>query len=699
VDGRERFGVFPLRGKLLNVKDISQEKFNKNEELTAIKAILGLRQGQKYKDKTSLRYGRVMVMADQDHDGSHIKGLLMNLFHTEWPGLMQMGFICSLATPLLKASRRNETVSFYSQGEYDRWRAATPSASSWHLKYYKGLGTSTKQEAREWFEKLAEILYDWDETTDNCMSLAFNKKRSDDRKEWLSAYDPGRILDIGAGGHISYSRFINEELIHFSNADNIRSLPSILDGFKPSQRKVLFACLKRGLRSEVKVAQLAGYVSEHSAYHHGEASLCGTIVAMAQNFVGSNNINLLVPNGQFGSRLMGGKDSASPRYIFTYLESITDKLYRKEDAGILTHLNDDGMIVEPEHYLPVLPMLLVNGCVGIGTGFSTDIPPYNPKDLLRVIRDRLLGRLSNLQYIDLKPWWQGFKGDVVSGGDGCWITRGKYTMQPESKTITITELPVGVWTKDYKTFLDEMCTVDKTKDGSKAMEYAFGDDGQPILKSLDDLYTDEEVKFVLYFDQDGYEELKAHPEEFEKRFRLSSSWRTTNMVAFNTESKITRYGSVGGILEAYYVPRLAYYEQRRLKEIERLAAEAVEADAKARFIRAVLKGSIELRGATDAQIVESMKAHDLPALSGDSGVDGWDYLLRLRMDRVKASAVTDAETAVAVAQEAVANLKGTTAATMWLADLEEFEVVYEKMGVTRAAACSTGKRSEVKKKK
>ena len=171
------------------------------------------------------------------------------------------------------------------------------------------------------------------------------------------------------------------------------------------------------------------------------------------------------------------------------------------------------------------------------------------------------------------------------------------------------------------------------------------------------------------------------------------------MVAFNTESKITRYGSVGGILEAYYVPRLAYYEQRRLKEIERLAAEAVEADAKARFIRAVLKGSIELRGATDAQIVESMKAHDLPALSGDSGVDGWDYLLRLRMDRVKASAVTDAETAVAVAQEAVANLKGTTAATMWLADLEEFEVVYEKMGVTRAAACSTGKRSEVKKKK
>jgi DNA topoisomerase-2 len=709
VVGRERYGVFPLRGKLLNVKDISQEKFNKNEELTAIKAILGLRQGQKYKDKTSLRYGRVMVMADQDHDGSHIKGLLMNLFHTEWPGLMQMGFLCSLATPLLKATRRSEVLSFYSAGEFDRWKAG-PGAGGvgWHLKYYKGLGTSTKQEAREWFERLAEIHYDWDEKTDESMSLAFNKKRSDDRKEWLSDYNPHRILDVGAGGRVSYTSFVNEELIHFSNADNLRSLPSVIDGFKPSQRKVLFGCLKRGLRSEVKVAQLAGYVSEHAAYHHGEASLCGTIVGMAQNFVGSNNINLLVPNGQFGSRLMGGKDSASPRYIFTYLEGITDKLFRKEDAGILKHLDDDGMVVEPENYLPVMPMLLINGCVGIGTGFSTDIPPFNPTDVLRVLRERLHGRLGNLRMINLKPWWQGFKGDVdASASDpGCWITRGKYTVDSAAKTMTITELPVGVWTKDYKAFLDEMCTVDKVE-RTKSMEYAFGDDNTPLLKSFDDLYTDEEVKFVLYFDQDGFEDMKAHPDDFEKRFRLSSVWRTTNMVAFDANSKITKYGSVGQMLEAYYVPRLAAYEMRRLNEIDRCRADAVEADAKARFIRAVLEGTLDLRRASDSAIVDAMKAHDLPALSLSHNantkdeVDGWDYLLRLRMDRVKASAVEDAEKAVLIARATVERLQATTAAQMWLADLEEFEVALTKMGEVRAAACSTGKRlpSKAKAKK
>ena len=695
VVGRERFGVFPLRGKLLNVKDISQEKFNKNEELTAIKAILGLRQGQKYKDRSSLRYGRVMVMADQDHDGSHIKGLLMNLFHTEWPELMKMGFLCSLATPLLKATRRSDVISFYSMGEYERWLTAQGGSSAgWTIKYYKGLGTSTKEEARQWFERLAEIYYDWDDEADNSLSLAFHKKRSDDRKTWLAGYDPKRILDIGAGGRVPYSKFINDELIHFSNADNLRSLPHIMDGLKPSQRKILFGCFKRGLRSEIKVAQLAGYVSEHAAYHHGEASLCGTIVGMAQDFVGSNNVNLLVPNGQFGSRLMGGKDSASPRYIFTYLEAITDKIFRKEDVGILNHLEDDGVQIEPDFYLPTMPLLLLNGCVGIGTGFSTDIPPYNPADILRVLRDRIECRLSSLRSVKLKPWWQGFRGTVEESA-GHWITKGIAKFDDEKNTITITELPVGVWTKDYKTFLDEIASVEKVPSEKipKSLEHAYVD-GKPMLKGFDDLYTDEEVKFVLYFEEDVYEDMKAHPEDFDKRFRLSSTWRTSNMVAFDAESKITKYGSVGQILEAFYVPRLAAYERRRHSEMVRLEADALEADAKARFIRAVLEGSLDLRRATDEEIIAAMNKHSLPALSAGVGIDGWDYLLRLRMDRVKATAIADAEAAVIKARAAVAELNASTAGHLWLKDLAEFETGWEKMVAKRI---STGFTSKVKK--
>jgi DNA topoisomerase-2 len=699
VVGREKFGVFPLRGKLLNVKDISQEAFNKNQELTAIKAILGLRQGKVYADKKELRYGRVMVMADQDHDGSHIKGLLMNLFHTEWPGLMKMGFLCSLATPLLKATKGKQKLSFYSIGEFDTWKESNNNGSGWSVKYYKGLGTSTPEEAREWFQKLTEIHYEWDDNSDESISLAFHKKRSDDRKEWLAGYDPKRLLNAGAGGQIPYSRFIHDELIHFSNADNLRSLPHIMDGLKPSQRKILFGCFKRGLRAEVKVAQLAGYVSEHAAYHHGEASLCGTIVGMAQTFVGANNINLLVPNGQFGSRLLGGKDSASPRYIFTCLEQITDKIFRKEDANILKHLEDDGLIVEPEHYLPTIPLLLVNGCVGIGTGFSTNIPPYNPSDIIHVLREKLLRRLPSLKMVPMKPWWQGFKGTVVSDGSSSWVTKGVYTLDDKKNTITITELPIGVWTKDYKAYLDEIASAEKLKDGEKiprGMDAAYTDDGKPVLKGFDDLYTDDVVKFILYFDEDTYEDMKAHPADFEKRFQLMSTWHTSNMVAFDNNMKITKYSSPGQILEAYFEPRLASYEARRAAEMERLEAEAIECDAKARFIKAVLEGSLELRRASDEKIIEMMKEHDLPALSGseeEKGVDAWEYLLRLRMDRVKASAVEEAEEKVAAAMNSLEELKGTSASQLWLKDLDELEAAWNKMMSVRIAEAADGKAS------
>jgi DNA topoisomerase-2 len=683
IVGRESWGVFPLKGKMLNVKDISQVKFNQNEELTAIKKILGLEQGKKYASVKDLRYGRVMVMADQDLDGAHIKGLLMNLFHTEWPTLMKLGFICSLATPLLKATKRNDVLSFYSAPEFEAWRESQgEELKGWKLKYYKGLGTSTPAEAREWFEHLHEIKYKWDESTDESVSLAFSKKRSDDRKKWLGTYDAKRMAVPGSDGSLGFSRFIHDELIHFSNADNLRSLPNLMDGLKPSQRKILFGCLKRGLKQEIRVAQLAGYVSEHAAYHHGEASLNSTIVGMAQTFVGSNNINLLVPIGQFGSRLLGGKDSASPRYIHTHLEPIVEKIFRKEDQAILNHTEDDGLIVEPDSYLPVVPLLAINGCVGIGTGFSTDIPPHHPLSIVKMLKDRLSGSLKTLEGLTLQPWWFGFKGPVTNVNEDTWITKGLYTFDDAKRSITITELPVGTWTKDYKVFLDELASGDKA---------GLGDDGKPILKSFDDLYDDDTVNFILYFEPDYYEDIKADRAEFEKRFKLTTSWRLSNMTCFDEKMQIVKYSTVGDMMEAFFVPRLIAYEKRRQNEMARLEREALEADAKARFLRAVLDGSLELRGASDEEIVSGMKINSLPPLSNPeqpNQIDSYEYLLRLRMDRVKASAVEEAEQAVLQARMAYETLRDTTATALWLHDLGEFEEAWRSMEAHRVAAQS-----------
>jgi DNA topoisomerase-2 len=708
--GRERWGVFPLRGKLLNVRDITVQKFNANEELTAIKKILGLEQGKQYKDVSELRYGRVMVMADQDHDGSHIKGLLMNLFHSEWPGLMRTGFLCTLLTPILKATKGKTTLSFHSLPEFLQWKD-TNSLAGWKIKYYKGLGTSTPAEAREWFKDLHEIQYEWDEKTDESMNLAFNKKQADDRKRWLSRHDPTKML-IPVAAKASYTNFVNCELIHFSNADNIRSLPHVMDGLKPSQRKILFSCLKRNLREEIRVAQLAGYVSEHAAYHHGEASLNGTIVAMAQNFVGSNNLNLLKPVGQFGSRLMGGSDAASPRYIHTYLEDIVSLIFRKEDSCLLKYIDDDGDRVEPEYYLPVVPLLAINGSVGIGTGYSTNIPPYKPDDMICLLRHRLEGSMDSLAGHALDPWWFGFKGTTHRQDDQTWITKGIYEFDDEKKTATITELPAGTWTKDYKAFLDQLLDVEekKSKDAkaqSKKAETASNrsskDDVEPCgLKGFDDLYNDVDVRFVLYFTEEGYDAIKENTDKFEKQFKLTSSWKTTNMTCFDTEFNIVKYKTVGDILESFLQKRLPMYEERRMKQLEIIGGQMRELDAKRRFIQALLDEHLVLQKKSDEEIVAQLKACDIPALSNlekPDEYDSYDYVLRMRMDRVKQSAVVDLDGQLEEKRTEKERLEAETGSSLWLADLEAFRLGWVQYSQERVASSVSVASSDAKAKK
>ena len=675
VVGREKWGVFPLRGKLLNVKDITIQKFNANEELTAIKRILGLEHGKIYKSLNELRYGRVMIMADQDHDGSHIKGLVMNLFHTEWSSLLGIGFLCTLKTPLMKASKGKEVIPFYSDAEYRTWTTSKGGdTKGWTLKYYKGLGTSTPAEAREWFKELHEISYEFDKEADESINLAFNKKRADDRKKWLSHYNPDKALEEKSG-KAGYSSFIHNELIHFSNADNIRSLPNLMDGLKPSQRKILFSCFKRNLRSEIRVAQLSGYVSEHASYHHGEASLNSTIIGMAQNFVGSNNINILKPIGQFGSRLLGGKDSASPRYIHTELENIVDTIFRKEDNILLNYLVEDGDKIEPSYYLPTIPLLALNGAVGIGTGYSTDIPPHNPSDVVSLLKHRLSGSVETLAGRPLDPWWFGFTGKVTRTNESTWLTHGVYEMDESKHIVTITELPVGTWTKDYKAFLDELLT----QEGGNT----YG------LKNFDDLYNDVDVKFILYFTEEGWDAIEHNKTEFEKNFKLTSSWKTTNMCCFDAEFTIQKYSTIGDILEAFIVQRLPSYELRRTKQLEIIRKEVTELQAKKAFLQAILDGKLDLMRKTDEQIVTGLKVCGIPALSDPSAVDsvdGYEYVLRLRIDRVKQSAIDDLNKQVDDRKVAKEALEKQTPSAMWLSDLEDFEFAWSKYVTERIAS-------------
>ena len=553
VVGRDNFGVFPLRGKLLNVREASHAQIMNNAEISAIKQILGLQQGKKYTDTSTLRYGHLMIMTDQDHDGSHIKGLIINFFDHFWPSLLEIpGFLLEFITPIVKATKgKNATkqeISFFTLPEYENWKQVNNEGKGWTLKYYKGLGTSTTEDAKKYFGDLGRHLKPFKVATIESRALidmAFNKKKADERKEWLRGFEQGTFMDHSVS-EIPLEDFVNKELILFSMADNCRSIPCSVDGFKPGQRKIIFSCFKRNLKSEIKVAQLAGYVSEHSAYHHGEQSLCTTVVGMAQNFVGSNNLNLLEPVGQFGTRLQGGKDAASARYIFTNLTKLARTVFHPHDDPILKYLNDDGQSIEPEWYLPVVPMLLVNGGEGIGTGWSTAIPNYNPRDLVANLERLMDGK----EMEPMHPWYRGFTGAIEQESANRYRISGTIT-QVDSTTIEITELPLRSWTQTYKEQLEGWVT---------------GTDKSPAwIKDYKEYHTDSKVHFVIHLTEENMK--LALKEGLDSRFKMSTTITTSNLVCHDLEGRIKKYNAVNEIIQDFYELRLKYYHKRKVMKI------------------------------------------------------------------------------------------------------------------------------------
>jgi DNA topoisomerase II len=604
--GRDYFGVFPLRGKLLNVKDVTLKKLMENEEIQNIKKIIGLESGKNYTSLDDLRYGRIMIMSDQDHDGSHIRGLIMNLFHTLWPSLMkEHSFITSLLTPIIKVTNKSnhQRISFYNIADYKDWLIGQGNnAKGWEIKYYKGLGTSTDEEAVEYFTNMHKVKYNYTGGDCNeCLDLAFNKSRADDRKRWLSQYDSEARIDyVKEEEEVTYQDFINSELIHFSVYDVKRSIPSVVDGFKPSQRKILFGCLKRNLVKEAKVAQLAAYVSEHAAYHHGEASLQAAIICMAQDYVGSNNLNLLLPKGQFGSRRMGGKDAGAPRYIYTQLHPITQKIFMNEDMPFLTYLDDDGVIVEPEYYVPVLPVVLLNGCVGIGTGFSTQVPAFHPCHVIDALYTLIKTKGDTTTLPMLTPWYRGFAGSIEKADErgSAYFTKGCWRVTPNGKSIEVTELPIGTWTDDYKAFLEE-----------------YLEKYPKVLKDYESHYTPSTVRFILHFQTGELEKRLESKDAFEKEFRLvTKSLSTTNMHLFDANNTIKKYDTVTDILVDFYKVRLEYYIRRKASRINELEHQILRASAKARFIEEVCNNDIQVMRVSKDALEQCLEERGYPRI-------------------------------------------------------------------------------------
>jgi len=670
-EDRNIIGVYPMKGKILNVRGETTKKISENKEITEIKKILGLETNKEYKTihdiHTSLRYGKVLFMTDQDLDGSHIKGLGINLFQSEWPSLVEVpGFIGFMNTPILKARKGDKELMFYNEGEYEAWKEQNQNdVKSWKIKYYKGLGTSTGKEFREYFEKKKIVGFEFNgKSSEDSIDMVFNKKRADDRKEWLEKYDRKSFLDT-CEVNVKYEDFINKELIHFSKYDCDRSIPNLMDGLKISLRKILYSAFKKNLNSEIKVAQFSGYVSEHSGYHHGEASLNAAIVGMAQNFVGSNNINLFMPNGQFGTRLQGGKDSASERYIFTCLNKITRSIFPSLDDNVLQYLNDDGLIVEPLFYAPIIPMILVNGSKGIGTGFSTDIMCYNPLQIIQYLKNKLQNIDDIIQF---NPYYEGFKGTVTKINDEKFLIKGLYEKISNDK-IKVTELPVGFWTEDFKELLEELIEPSPGKDGKKPPS---------IIKDYDDMSKDTNVEFTITFMKGKLEELETSKGDYdcnglEKLLKLYTTNTTTNMHLFNAEDTLQKYNNIPDIINAYYEVRLKLYQQRKIYMINSLEKELLTLTNKAKYIVENLNGTIDLRKKKKEEVIQMLldKGYDL--LENDND---FKYLIKMPMDSVTEENVEKLLKDKTNKEGDLALIKNTTINEMWMNELNQLKELY-----------------------
>jgi DNA topoisomerase II len=657
--GRDYVGIFPLKGKVLNVRNSSVTQISGNKEICNLIKILNLRFGVDYtKDEefNTLSYGRLVGLSDQDADGKHILSLLLNMFHKLFPSLMErkVPFIYCMLTPLIKIYDKKTELSFYNIQDYKEYLEKNGGRIKGDIKYLKGLGSSSNADVKSSFgKKMIEFVKD--EKTDDMMDKCFLTKHSDRRKEWIAQYDPVKN-NLKLGKHafekVSISEYLDKELIIFSVDDCRRSIASISDGLKQSQRKVLYSIFLKNLSyngKSLKVAQLGAFCAEKTSYHHGEVSLFETIIRMAQDFIGSNNIPFLFRDGQFGSLSMLGEDAASPRYIHTRMDRFTRLLFRKEDDALLNYLEDDGESIEPQEFAPILPTILINGSLGIGSGYSSTIPLYNPKDVLACVREWLKQKCYSEAVVpvfpEIHPWYRGFNGTIekVEKDKHRYITKGVLA-RGKGDVVTVSVIPVNMSIDSFKSSLDDLLEAKK-------------------IKSYKNFSTDNVPHF----------EIKENSAELEltiESLKLTSTISTSNMVLFDTAQKLKKYETVSEILNEFCHFRYGFYVKRKLYLIKTIENELLVLKNKFRFLTEVMDETLVIQDVDESDIVKTLKKTGYVCVDGD---EEFKYLLNMQIRSFSKQKLEELKKAIEKLDAELKHVRKISEAEMWEHDLGEFE--------------------------
>ena len=665
--GRNYFGILPCGGKILNVRNANAEKIGDNEGIQMLIQSLGLEIGMDYSIDSNyyrLRYGSLMIMTDADDDGIHIEGLCHNFFHALFPSLMKRfpPFITSMKTPLVRVTlKTGEEKAFYRQQAFKDFQHQNEKLIKGKPRHFKGLGTNKDSDVIDCFGRRI-VHYVDDDKVDESMIKAFGKKETAARKDWITSYDAKNIMILEDEDVVNIqsncSDFVDTELVVFSIANCARSLPHMMDGLKESQRKILYTLFKQKLtfdKPSKKVYRLSGDVGSMTEYVHGEQCLWDTITGMVWDFVGSNNIPLLSPDGQFGSRLAMGKDAANARYIETKQQEITPYIFRPEDMAILNYIQGEDLVIEPTYYVPVVPLLLINGVRGgIGTGFSSRVPAHNPMDILTCLRVWIRDNLESLDMSgdvilsdlpEIAPWYQGFTG-TIQKEKGKYISTG-VILKPNDRTTEIIELPIGLSTDKFRLKL-----------------MSLREEGKII--DFEDYSSKTRVHFVVSEYSEGFTCTI-------KNLGLSTSLPTTNMVAFNSEGKIHRYTSVDEIIYDFAQSRLKWYNTRKNYIVTDLKEKLVVSTAKRRFVEEIINDTIKVYRKKRTEIITILEEGKYPHHDGT-----YEYLLKMPIDSFTEDMIGKLDGVIDRLQAELKITEDTTTRQMWSKELDEFEEAYKR---------------------
>lgn len=694
--GRDFAGVIPIKGKLLNVMNVdSCQRILDNKELMRIRKLLNLNELLDYTidaNFNTLRYGTLVILADADTDGKHIVGLVLNFMYCLYPSLIRRGYVMYLKTPILRVSHGTSVLKFYTEGQYENWKNKTPNSDKWKHKYFKGLGSSSPANVKEDVSDPHYVQCIYDNTTDQLMKMAFDDKLADDRKKWIASWK--RMLEVEEIKMQPISDFINHDLVEYGVANVHRSIPSLMDGLKPGQRKIMWAAWDEWkwamgkTYTEKKVEVFSGHVVERTKYHHGPKCLVDTIINMAQDFVGANNLPYFQQDGMFGTRDMGGKDCADARYSFTRPEWWIPYVFRREDMPILEILVDEGDEIEPRFFLPIVPLQLINGARGIGSGSSTYIPNHNVRNIISWYRARLAG--TELPIVD--PYFEGFKGgirihdkrakknaqmtivnvpQIDEDGDGdddfddqAGLSDDEIDLREEKATrsklslittgnfrikdgiVIVDELPIERWIQPYRAWLEEMVEAKKIK-----------------------TFREQSLTNSAYFEITGFENPSI------KSLKLQKSFGLTNMTLIDENEKPVTYDNTDLILETFYLRRLAYYQKRKDYILGKIKVDVDKLTERIRFIMAVKQKHIRpdewTKKATHEVMTKMNFDHKL--------------LKEVTLADCTEEDVLDLQNRIKRLNEEYESILATDIKTIWLRELDEFDTEYCKRNKIKTA--------------